>query len=524
MKLGPKLALYIAAIAILFALVMSAVSYVSLQKRVALSSESSIDSLIATVYSMASTAAYIEDSELAREVIEGLALNDLISCARLSTESMTVSSSPLCPAEKTFRRLIISSPWDKSEEVGSLDVFLNHKHVAQQARDQVYYAALVLLSVILLISASISLITYLLVTKPISRMSSQLRMVDFEHNVHLLKEGGRKDELGVIGKVINLMLVNAKKQIITEQILARKTEEISKHVKLVFDLSDNYLAVCDERLMLRSSNPKFESLVKAALGENVFELNKDGWLSAFTDQEEELKKSVKAHDDYEHPHSIEVSVDLKNEKDGTRYYKFTFVKIFVEGNFDSVLVYIVDLTEDKKRLVKTEYEASHDDLTQLYNRLAAVRKARHMLSAHEDGQEVAIVFIDLDGFKAINDSLGHDAGDQLLKVVAQRIADSVRKTDIAARWGGDEFLLALSCVNENQAIMVGEKVLKSIVQPILLKDESGKESEQYVGASIGIAISHEHLSDFSTLSDQADKAMYQVKKSGKNAVLMYRGD
>ncbi|WP_096087006.1 GGDEF domain-containing protein [Agaribacterium haliotis] len=520
MKLSIKLALYTTLIACIFAVGLTLVSYVSILERVEQNSKTSSEALVATVYNMAATAAYIEDSELAREVVEGLALNDVIDCARITTLSMALSSGVTCPGEASHT-VAVYSPWDEQEEVGVLELFESRDFLKEQVSEQIYYAALILVAVIVLISAAISLITYWLVTKPIAEISQQLGRVDFGDEIHMLQQGLRKDELGVITRVINLMLANAKKQIISEQILARRTEEISKHVKLIFDLSANYLGVTDEKLRLRSCNPKFEALVRKTTGDDRSPLYSDHWLGAFSENADELKAKVLAHPDYDQPCSIEVDIPSDDDVLERRYFKFTFVKIIIEGHEASVFIYILDLTDHKRKLAKTEYEANHDNLTQLYNRLAAMRKIRHLLSAHSEEYPVAIVFIDLDGFKAINDSFGHDAGDELLKVIAARLSHSVRKTDIAARWGGDEFLIALDGVNAHQAKKIAEKILASIVKPIFMKDAQGEKCERYVGASVGVAISSAEVSDFSTLFERADKAMYMVKKSGKNAVLLF---
>ena len=127
-------------------------------------------------------------------------------------------------------------------------------------------------------------------------------------------------------------------------------------------------------------------------------------------------------------------------------------------------------------------------------------------------KSAAVMFIDLDGFKAVNDTLGHDAGDYVLQQVAQRMLSCVRKTDTVARIGGDEFLIIATEINapENVAL-IAEKVIKQVSQPVIFNGQ-----QAVVGASIGIALFPDHDKNMDQLIKQADEAMYRVKKAGRN--------
>jgi diguanylate cyclase (GGDEF)-like protein len=124
----------------------------------------------------------------------------------------------------------------------------------------------------------------------------------------------------------------------------------------------------------------------------------------------------------------------------------------------------------------------------------------------------AVMFIDLDGFKAVNDSLGHDAGDYVLREVANRLVSSVRATDTVARVGGDEFLLiAIELHCSDDAAFIAHKVIHAVSQPIVFNSHT-----TVVGASIGIALYPNHGEDINQLIKLADEAMYRIKNSGKN--------
>ncbi|NOT10343.1 MAG: GGDEF domain-containing protein [Methylococcaceae bacterium] len=163
---------------------------------------------------------------------------------------------------------------------------------------------------------------------------------------------------------------------------------------------------------------------------------------------------------------------------------------------------------------KIQYMASHDDLTGLPNR-ALFRDRLEMAQnmALRNKAKLAILFIDLDGFKVVNDNYGHKVGDLLLQEVAKLLQATVRQSDSVARIGGDEFIILLNgVIDKLDAVVVAEKILAAFRQPILLAGQSAK-----VGASIGISIFPDHSSDTEKLIVYADDAMYEIKKSGKNA-------
>ena len=163
---------------------------------------------------------------------------------------------------------------------------------------------------------------------------------------------------------------------------------------------------------------------------------------------------------------------------------------------------------------KTRQEAERDPLTQLFNRRAGVRAIKKALEhALSESLKGAVMLIDLDGFKPINDTYGHEAGDRVLVEVAKRLVQSLRQSDIVIRWGGDEFLIVfVQAIERFDVTAVAEKVLNSFSAPI----DIGNGLQGVVGASIGVAVFPEHGKDDVTLVDVADKAMYHVKRSGKN--------
>ena len=172
-----------------------------------------------------------------------------------------------------------------------------------------------------------------------------------------------------------------------------------------------------------------------------------------------------------------------------------------------------DISERKDSEQRILYMASYDALTQLPNRtLLQDRIQQALVHNHRHNLQAAVLFIDLDKFKIINDTLGHDYGDSLLKEASIRLQAEVRSEDTVARHGGDEFIILLSTITQPQdAGLIAQKLLESLVLPFFIK---GKEL--HISASIGIAIYPDDGHDMETLLKNSDIAMYHAKETGRN--------
>ena len=189
-----------------------------------------------------------------------------------------------------------------------------------------------------------------------------------------------------------------------------------------------------------------------------------------------------------------------------------------------VVIVYEDVTELRTAAEKIEQLAFYDPLTQLPNRrLLSDRLQQALTSSVRSGQQGALLFLDLDHFKTLNDTLGHDMGDRLLQRVAQRLTACVREEDTVARLGGDEFVVMLEGLGKTseeakaRTRLVGEKILTSLNQPYRLGSYLHTSTP-----SIGAALFGEGLKNSEELLKQADIAMYQVKGSGRNALLFFQ--
>ncbi|MDF3037116.1 MAG: hypothetical protein K0S28_2390, partial [Paucimonas sp.] len=184
-----------------------------------------------------------------------------------------------------------------------------------------------------------------------------------------------------------------------------------------------------------------------------------------------------------------------------------------QGTISRYIAISIDITERKRAEQQMVHMATHDALTGLPNRNLLQDRIQQALAHNRRSQEsAAVLFIDLDQFKTINDSLGHDVGDLLLIEVAGRLKSAVRDEDTVARQGGDEFIVLLpNIARAHDAGMLGEKLLEVLTQPYRVNG-----NELHVSASIGIAISPDDGQDVDTLLKCSDIAMYHAKENGRN--------
>ncbi|SDN85613.1 PAS domain S-box-containing protein/diguanylate cyclase (GGDEF) domain-containing protein [Halomonas shengliensis] len=213
----------------------------------------------------------------------------------------------------------------------------------------------------------------------------------------------------------------------------------------------------------------------------------------------------------------EVHVTLRNyRKDGEAFWNDLYISPILDdaGQVTHYVGIQHDISEHKAYEAQLAYHASHDALTGLGNRAMLEDRLAHDLAlAARQGTRLGVMFIDLDEFKPINDSLGHAIGDRLLQQLARRLAQVLRRGDTLARFGGDEFVILLNGLKEEvQALEVAERLLELVARPYRIEGH-----ELHLTASIGIAVSADDGTPPMELIQQADMAMYRAKQHGRNA-------
>jgi diguanylate cyclase (GGDEF)-like protein/PAS domain S-box-containing protein len=218
--------------------------------------------------------------------------------------------------------------------------------------------------------------------------------------------------------------------------------------------------------------------------------------------------------------------EIWNRRKNGEVYPEHLIITAVKDNAGVVTNYVAtlnDITVHKAAAKEIHHLAFYDALTRLPNRRLLLDRLNHALAAStRSGKEGAVLFLDLDHFKTLNDTLGHDIGDLLLQQVAERLTACVREGDTVARLGGDEYVIMLEDLSEHdieaaaQAEVIGEKILIALNKPYHLGAH-----EHHCTSSIGITLFNDHKSGIEELLKQADIAMYQAKKSGRNTLRFF---
>lgn len=211
---------------------------------------------------------------------------------------------------------------------------------------------------------------------------------------------------------------------------------------------------------------------------------------------------------------------INRRKDGTTYHEEKTITPLKDshGRITHFIATGIDISERIRAQEKLEYMAHHDAVTGLPNRVLLLDRVKQALHrAQRDGGIIAVMFIDLDGFKAINDTVGHHFGDRFLSEVAARLQSTVREHDTVARLGGDEFAIVLEGMASMTDISkVARKLIRDLAAPFIVDGR-----EMYVTGSIGVARHPTDGNDVHTLLRKADSAMYRAKQVGKNTYRFY---
>ncbi|NQD37253.1 EAL domain-containing protein [Permianibacter sp. IMCC34836] len=290
---------------------------------------------------------------------------------------------------------------------------------------------------------------------------------------------------------------------------AKRREESLRQAAVVFDAASDIILVLDAERRIRMANGAFARITGYVTNDVMA---KPPRLLFSSKQPAELYEHIFAQVQKQNVWQGEIWC---RKKDGTVYPQWTSINA-VRNDAGHIVEYVLiasDITERKRAEERLNYQANYDALTELPNRTLFVDRLRQSMSrARREGTNLALLFIDLDRFKNINDSMGHSAGDKLLVSVADALRSCVRESDTIARFGGDEFAVILSPIyGAKNAGTVAQTLLKVLSRPINIDGY-----DCLVGGSIGISIFPGDGDTPEDLIRNSDAAMYRAKDSGRN--------
>lgn len=336
----------------------------------------------------------------------------------------------------------------------------------------------------------------------------EFRSLHGDGDVHWLKVQGNifasRRELGA-SRIIGVV------QDITER---KVSEQRLRQAATVFEASPDGIVVLDDRFRVITANQSYCSAVGKPLDEVIgkpSDLLREE--STHSGRHSEIDAALRTAGQW--------SGEFVDQRgNGERRHMLANVAVVKDGNQVSThyIAVFSDLTAVRNAEQKLFHMAHHDALTGLPNRLLARERLEHAVeSAKRLRKRVALLFIDLDYFKRVNDSLGHNVGDELLRILAQRMQTCVRSEDTVSRQGGDEFMVILDHIEDIEDVtVVARKITAVLNEPIRLGD-----SDVSVSSSIGISLFPDHSDQIDDLISAADAAMYVAKEQGRNRYAFY---
>jgi diguanylate cyclase (GGDEF)-like protein/PAS domain S-box-containing protein len=502
--------------------------------------ELELDRIILATKLPAKNAIFSYDYVLGKEIVQSLLLNDFINAAWLYDENSNEISAEfkqnVQPFEISYLVSFIGEPIqtrnvplmlneNKPDQTGLLKLEYNSHIPYSDLLATTRSRLLMNLVVVILLSFILIYVFSRVLTRPLTQLTSQLKNIEFEDSKgQRLGEifSHREDELGVLVDTINsqMNLVDGLISKNTAALVEAENSYESLHA-LVENLPHliNVKSIGGTNVL---ANQAFLRTFGLTNDDIIGKKAQDTILNSLTPSTRRL--ILEADEEaFESKRSVllpEVDWALQSGK----YLSLEMRKLAIQyKGQDAILTVGVDITERKEHQAHIQHLAYHDSLTDLPNRHLFIDRLEQALLRTQRTQSFgALIFVDLDNFKNINDTKGHLVGDSILVEVASRLKIAVREEDTVARLGGDEFVICMTEVGNNEsearpiAISRANVLLNAMQLPFRVQGD-----QLSVGASLGLAFFHDHSLTASELLRHADMAMYKAKESGKNQLILF---
>ncbi|WP_434359022.1 diguanylate cyclase [Parasalinivibrio latis] len=515
-RLDIKVAVIVAFCALLCASVFSVADYYYRLGNETLNAQKQIDVLGKTVKPTAIIAAYLDDDALAEEILSGLIQHEIISAVQLVSFTGLRHQKGEVSGNTRWVSKNLLHPFDTGIIIGRLDLSANELFIQQLAKEKALSQGLSLFGISLVTALLVGLMIHRTMTHPLLRLTRVFEGIQ-PHNPQPLTipRRHRDNEIGIFLLGINRLMIELRTHIHKERYMREKTERLEKKFRMIFEQSSAGICILDPHNLVLTSNRSFCRLFSCHTQHPVL------FHELFSQPDEIIAIINELRDGRRTFISADLTLPSPEENAVPRKLHCLLSKIIDPDVPENQYIELVahDVTERVQKESVAHYEASHDELTGLYNRRAGERILTLWLDdALENNKSVAVIIIDLNGFKLVNDSFGHDAGDQILREVSSRIRKSFRTEDACIRWGGDEFVVI-------QQISVPDmNLLRNRLKNFLftLKDPIAYGSELIrIGGSIGVSIAPQDGRTISELLGLADKMMYTVKSSRRSGMAFY---
>jgi diguanylate cyclase (GGDEF)-like protein/PAS domain S-box-containing protein len=512
-QLGGGLILYGLIMSLLFAALGGIVNWRSESNR----QLDQIHDLLATVEKTASVACYTGNDVMAREVVDGLLVNHaVLGVMVLAGERvLAIAGSEAVKSDNSSQVVskVLVSPYNMSERIGSVVLLPNYSYI----RELTFNYTIVNLSVLILYLLVIVAITVWLimrtVVRPVCSMSRGVDSIDVDSTGYLAAQG--TDELRHLAESFNTLLARNRLHTAMEQAMVDEIKNSERLLRTLFEISPDFILRFDVSGQSLYANPACYRIfcIESDAEDDV------AWcpvmngmppprvLHEMLGMGEPYRFLWEWHDASGSQGCYEVIVVAEYNRDGER--------------LDGMLSIGRDITERVQAERRLEYEATHDSLTGLPNRAYFKERLRQAISTvNRFDQSLSLVFVDLDNFKDVNDSMGHETGDELLKHVASSLRAVLRDGDTVARLGGDEFVVLLEGFDPDSDVGgLIERIYGALSQPCTVGGRIVRAS-----ASLGVAVYPRDGEDVDSLMCNADTAMYAAKSSGRATYRLFTKD
>jgi diguanylate cyclase (GGDEF)-like protein/PAS domain S-box-containing protein len=474
-----------------------------------------VHELAATVESTVSVACFLNDAQLAKEIAAGLMKNRIVAGVRITANGRVLHGAGGPAATSRVSRgavdritQVIYSPFEPTTAVGGITLYVSHAEIEAQAIAYSRYTTWILGLQVAIVAAGVAFLVYLLVTRPIKGISDELHQLEIRSGMRLTVPSYRRtDEIGQLVMDVNSLITRLSDALSTERELRQARELSERRMHLIFEKADTGILVLDEAGAVQSCNPSFARI----LGHEA--VSSGTSLAGLLAPHGPLVAGLIAESfESQEPRDVDLEIEVRGRG-----------KIWVELSVNTLGSNLLqgllnDITERKRAESAAQELAMRDSITGLLNRRGLDNVLNSLLSSPgAEPRRLALLLVDLDYFKAVNDTYGHAAGDLVLREVASVLTHCVRRTDIVGRTGGDEFVVLLPGIDDSRkAEEIARNIIASLGKPIAVGD--GKFAR--VGASIGISLAGATRDPASELLRRADVAMYAAKQAGRGQAIL----